>query len=95
MPDAVAAFDLDYCAMAAAELALTLGQVVDAAGADRRGLAVLAVFPQVRAEVGHQANHRLRFVYMQPDCLKAKFRSRQLLSQARHTVYHLGMLYRV
>jgi len=52
MPDAVAAFDLNCRALAAAEVALTLGRVVDVTGADGGGLAVLAVFPQVRAEVG-------------------------------------------
>ena len=51
--DAVAALDLDCRATRAAELALTLGLVVDATGADGSGLAVQAVSPEVGAEVGH------------------------------------------
>jgi hypothetical protein len=54
MADAVAAFDLNYRTMAAAVLALTPGCVVDATGAEGSGLAVLAVSPQVRAEVVHR-----------------------------------------
>src|SRR5215471_4446166 len=34
--------------------------VVDAPGADRRGLAFFATRPQVRAEVGHVSDYRLR-----------------------------------
>ena len=40
--DAVAVLDLDWRAAPTAVLALTLGLVADAAGADRRGLAVFA-----------------------------------------------------
>src|SRR5262249_52455333 len=54
MADAVAASDLNHRGPRAASLTLTPGLVVDAAGADGSGLAVLAVFPQVRAEVVHQ-----------------------------------------
>ena len=49
--DSVAAFDLNCRRAAAALLALTLGLVVDAASADRSGLAFFAVSPEVRAEV--------------------------------------------
>jgi hypothetical protein len=52
--DAVAAFDLNCRAMVTTMLALTSGCVVDAANAEGSGLAILNVFPQVRAEVGHK-----------------------------------------
>jgi hypothetical protein len=53
MPDAVAALDLNYCALLATLLTLTAGLVVDAPRANRRSLAFFAVPPQVGAEVGH------------------------------------------
>jgi hypothetical protein len=53
MADAVAAFDLDHCALRAAVLALAAGLIVDVTGADRSGLALFAVPPEVRAEVVH------------------------------------------
>ena len=60
MADAVGAFDLNGRSMATAELALTLGLVVDAAGANASGLAVFTASPQVRAEVVHKPDYRPR-----------------------------------
>ena len=54
LADAVATLDLNYRSMPAAVLALTAGLILDATGANRCGLAVIAAPPQIGAEVGHQ-----------------------------------------
>ena len=54
MADAVTAFDLNHCALRAAVRALAAGLVVDVTGADRSGLAVFAIPPEIRAEIGHR-----------------------------------------
>jgi len=53
VPDAVAALDLNHCALRPVAPALASGLEVDLADADRCGLAFFATHPQVRAQVGH------------------------------------------
>jgi hypothetical protein len=52
-PTFAAALDLNHRALRAVAPALALGEVADAAGADRCDLAFFAVPPEVRTEVGH------------------------------------------
>ena len=55
MADAVAALDLNHCALRTVARALASGLVADAACADRSGLAFFALSPEVGAQVGHAA----------------------------------------
>jgi hypothetical protein len=77
MPDAVAAFDLDNRKLHAPAPALASSYVVDVTGADRRSLAVQAVFPQIRAQIGHK-----RII----DCGSPRIKSGRTLSRTRAVI---------